>query len=67
MRVILSNGEGLLDGQQTMISDKNEAIRLAKLHDGKIYIADGKYTKELDGIEILDYLDKEDSDSNSTV
>ena len=37
---------------QSMFSDLNAAKKLADEKDGKIFIADGKYTKSLDGIDV---------------
>lgn len=38
--------------KQSMFSDLTVAKKLANEKDGKIFIADGKHTKNLDGIDV---------------
>ena len=48
------------EGEQATRSSLKVALQLAEEKKGKIYIADGKYTKELAGIKIYDYLEDEE-------
>lgn len=43
---------------QIVVSDLNVAKQIAKEKDGKIFIADGKHTKSLDGIDIHHFDDE---------
>ena len=50
---------GLCDGEQITVSSLQVALKWKEEHDGKIFIADGKNTKELDETKIHDYLEEE--------
>jgi len=60
MRTYLVKWGELGDGMQKSVSSLQIAMKLMKEHDGKIFIADGKNTKELDGAKIMQYLAEEE-------
>jgi len=64
MNTYLVKWGGLGDGEQILVSSMSRAIELMKEHNGKIFIADGKNTKELDGTKIQHYLAEEESEGN---
>lgn len=49
------------DGGQRILAGLHAAIQLADENNGRIFIAEGKFTKSLDGIKIYQF-DDEDED-----